>query len=186
MNLKPCEIQRWEGFSQGAVPHSWEQRTAQHPKQLTCRTSQLFISQRRPEHDTFFTFSPPFGIPQPRGSKPSASSPAYKSHSYPPCHDWLLSCCQASCAVREDLGTCGLLRILRALSTQRQQCCCPGQARLPHTALQKWVSARDTELAELNHPHQSCWSVHCTSPVGCRRKGEQGMQQTEIVMPGHS
>lgn len=83
-----------QGFSQGAVQHSWEQRTTQHPKQLTCRTSQICL--RRPEHGIFCSFSPPFGMPQPRGSKPSASSPSYKSPSYTPCHDWLpsLMCCQ--------------------------------------------------------------------------------------------
>lgn len=54
MNLKPCEIQRWEGFSQGAVQHSWEQRTAQHPKQITHRTAQLFISLSRREDDNSF------------------------------------------------------------------------------------------------------------------------------------
>lgn len=77
--------------------------------------------------------------------------------------------CQASCAVREDLGACGLLKTLRAPSTsctQRQQCCCQGQSHFSHAALQKWVSVRDMKLAELNHTHRSCWSVHCASPVG--------------------
>lgn len=129
-------------------------------------------SRRRPKYDTFCTFSPPFGMPQPRGSKPSPLSPAYKSPSYPPCHDWLLSCCQASCAVRGDFGSCGLLRILRALSTsctQRQQCCCKVRHTQPHTALQKGVGFSQGKQAAGVSTSRLQWASAPT--LSCRKEG---------------
>lgn len=140
MNLKPCEIQRWEGFSQGALQHSWEQRTDQHPKWLTCR----ILSHSYPQGNLNKILSAPFlhhlGCHSPAAQSPL---PQIQFINPLPTHPVMLgccpaakpSCCQALCALREDFGTCGLLEVLSVLSsscTPRQQCCCKARA-VTHT-----------------------------------------------------
>lgn len=83
------------GFLPGSCAAFLRTKNRSTPEVAHLQNSQPFVSPRKPEQDAFCIFSPPFGMPQPSSSKPSASNPADKSPSYPPCHAWPLSCCQA-------------------------------------------------------------------------------------------